>query len=274
MESCSVQSLLSPETLEGSAVGNIKRWILVEYRKAWPTRPKLDNLSLDERAKTLVEMALSKEGSRMQLIRHANSTDQGRIFLFEDGLIFIATSQTKQLIPAEMKRYTEPMVLVCTHGLRDRCCGVLGGKIYVQAKEFAPKWVWQSSHLGGHRFAPTLLALPQGMLYGRVSSEDIEPLLGSLEAKVPFSVEKLRGVPAWPQAAQAAASTLWKKRKLPISFQECVERSEDRWHVSLEQKGSIHRFSVSREPLSIEIQVSCGDEKLKSLYRFSCHSLS
>ena len=32
-----------------------------------------------------------------------------------------------------------------------------------------PDRVWESSHLGGHRFAPTALALPTGQLLGRLT---------------------------------------------------------------------------------------------------------
>ncbi|MGQ0577227.1 MAG: sucrase ferredoxin [Pseudonocardia sp.] len=64
-----------------------------------------------------------------------------------------------------------PLLLVCTHGRRDRCCA-LDGRALVAAvtagcPEIAPH-VWESSHLGGHRFAPTALVLPTGYLYGRL----------------------------------------------------------------------------------------------------------
>ena len=69
-----------------------------------------------------------------------------------------------------------PQVLVCTHGSRDRCCGVLGGVIFAQLKNqlnmMLPDAVWQVSHLGGHRFAPTALCLPLGLLLGRINVDD------------------------------------------------------------------------------------------------------
>jgi hypothetical protein len=37
--------------------------------------------------------------------------------------------------------------------------------------------LWQSSHLGGHRFAPTLVHLPSGESHGHVTSEQVPSLL-------------------------------------------------------------------------------------------------
>jgi hypothetical protein len=58
-------------------------------------------------------------------------------------------------------------VLICTHGRRDRCCGSGGTRLYEQV---APGWrrpeqLWRTSHLGGHRFAPTALILPEGTMW-------------------------------------------------------------------------------------------------------------
>ena len=60
-------------------------------------------------------------------------------------------------------------VLVCTHGTRDSCCGRRGASLAVQLAESglcAGENLWRTSHLGGHRFAPTFLVLPQGTVWG------------------------------------------------------------------------------------------------------------
>jgi hypothetical protein len=54
-------------------------------------------------------------------------------------------------------------VLVCGHGARDRCCGGSGTRLAVEARAALPGWrIRRTSHLGGHRFAPTALTLPDG----------------------------------------------------------------------------------------------------------------
>ena len=62
----------------------------------------------------------------------------------------------------------EPMVLVCTHGIRDACCAVRGRPIVNTLARAFPDQVWESTHLGGHRFAGTLLSLPDGACFGRL----------------------------------------------------------------------------------------------------------
>jgi len=56
-------------------------------------------------------------------------------------------------------------VLVCTHGRRDACCGSAGTVLALEAMaatELEGVRLWRTSHLGGHRFAPTALVLPAG----------------------------------------------------------------------------------------------------------------
>jgi hypothetical protein len=53
-------------------------------------------------------------------------------------------------------------VLVCSHGARDRCCGSLGTALAATMPPRRGVDVVRTSHLGGHRFAPTVLVLPSG----------------------------------------------------------------------------------------------------------------
>ena len=63
-------------------------------------------------------------------------------------------------------------ILVCTHGSRDVCCGKFGYPVYdlLRRRHAAPGRirVWRTSHLGGHRFAPTMIEYPEGRLWGHL----------------------------------------------------------------------------------------------------------
>ncbi|WP_036529861.1 sucrase ferredoxin [Nocardia sp. CNY236] len=63
---------------------------------------------------------------------------------------------------------SDPLVLVCVHGKRDRCCALLGRPIAADLAGKYPGQVWECSHTGGHRFAPALVLLPSGLTYGRL----------------------------------------------------------------------------------------------------------
>src|SRR5262249_18527131 len=71
-----------------------------------------------------------------------------------------------------------PLVVVCTDGPPDRCCGKLG-RTLVQALRGQVE-VAEVSHLGGHRLAANCLVLPSGRLYGRVTAADVSGLVDAV----------------------------------------------------------------------------------------------
>ena len=64
----------------------------------------------------------------------------------------------------------EPVLLVCTNGRRDVCCAVRGRPVALEAARRRPGAVWESSHTGGHRFAPTGVLLPHGVTLARLDA--------------------------------------------------------------------------------------------------------
>jgi hypothetical protein len=71
-------------------------------------------------------------------------------------------------------------VLVCTHGRRDRCCGSFGTELWLalDADGTAPDVeLWRTSHTGGHRFAPTMVVLPEGTMWGWLDPDVVRRIL-------------------------------------------------------------------------------------------------
>lgn len=72
-------------------------------------------------------------------------------------------------------------LVVCTHGRHDACCGKFGYPVYeALRREHAEQEglrVWRASHLGGHRFAPTLVDYPEGRYWGRLEPWAVEKLV-------------------------------------------------------------------------------------------------
>jgi hypothetical protein len=64
-----------------------------------------------------------------------------------------------------------PVLLVCTNGRRDVCCAVRGRPVALDAAAVSPGRVWEASHTGGHRFAPTGVLLPHGATLARLDLE-------------------------------------------------------------------------------------------------------
>lgn len=72
-------------------------------------------------------------------------------------------------------------LLVCGHGSRDICCGSFGVRLAADAAAHPSLDVervrlWRTSHTGGHRFAPTAISLPDGMVWGRLDLPALEQI--------------------------------------------------------------------------------------------------
>ena len=110
----------------------------------------------------------------------------------------------------------DPLYLVCTHGRHDACCAQRGRPLITELARLRPDRVWQSSHLGGCRFAPTVLVLPLGLMYGRVPPAAAGRLVAATEAGEVLG-EFVRGRIGIPPAAQAAVAAVQDRLVLPGS---------------------------------------------------------
>lgn len=135
-------------------------------------------------------------------------------------------------------------LFVCIHGKRDACCAKFGYRLYrdlSHAAHIAPRdlHVFGSSHLGGDRFAPTLIALPSGHMYGHLDSQDVNPLLDAIEAGLSY-FPKYRGS-AWVAGDDvfvdvAMSAAKWKLR--PATATECVVQRRERDSVEVQVLGT------------------------------------
>jgi hypothetical protein len=84
--------------------------------------------------------------------------------------------------PAPLRRFADARVdlavrdlIVCTHASVDACCGTFGYPLFQALRERHGSGgqvrVWRVSSFGGHRFAPSLIDLPEGRFWGNVEVE-------------------------------------------------------------------------------------------------------
>lgn len=97
----------------------------------------------------------------------------------------------------------EPLYLVCSHSRHDTCCALRGRPVAAALAEVRPGRVWESSHLGGDRFAANVLVLPAGLLYGRVLPFAAEEFAAAADADEVVGA-LLRGRVGLAPVAQAA----------------------------------------------------------------------
>lgn len=74
-------------------------------------------------------------------------------------------------------------ILICTHGSRDQCRARFGNPLYRQALKTVSDLslnhvrIWQASHIGGHRFAPTAIDFPEARYYGYLDEHSLTSIL-------------------------------------------------------------------------------------------------
>lgn len=213
---CSDQSLARNDPMFGTA-GAGKRWLMLELAGPWGHSAFLQSPCVidPQLGRTIVRRA-EAAGIRIAAIRRpGRRTPEPRWRWFiaqshvgDEVLYHGEVSDPREYLDIALdgsdgQRMSQPLVAVCAHGKHDQCCAVRGrGVASAIAAEF-PELTWECSHLGGDRFAATMLVLPEGLCYGRADSTDPLRLVQLyLEGRLDNSL--LRGRTSIPHAAQAA----------------------------------------------------------------------
>jgi hypothetical protein len=267
--SCSEFSLQSGEELAGTA-SPASAYFLLEYPGAWGVKALEDSqlpvevkgrlaayMKTDPASKTLlIRRPASAPSKGMRLYVASAAEGQARLyaFLLDEYLDLLKLDLAAILGGApeyEPQRLTEPLFLICTHGRRDPCCSRLGIPVYNALQsatgDRSEPAVWQTSHVGGHRFAANLLVLPDGLLYGRVDPAAALEILAFTRQRQ-LHLTHLRGRSAYPPAAQAAESFLRRQLGLPgldaLRLEEAVQMGENVWSVRFVSPDSGRRHSL------------------------------
>lgn len=163
-------------------------------------------------------------------------------------------------------RSEERLTLVCTNGRRDRCCARHGVPVWRELARVEGRGVWQSTHQGGHRYAASVLWLPEGVCYGFVDPGDAGALAAARAAGALYP-PRFRGRAFHPPPAQAADALL--REVLGIDaldawrVVEAAEQGGGRWRVRLAAPGRSWGVVVERrQPTAL---VSCTPAKAKPI---------
>jgi hypothetical protein len=191
---CAALSQAAREEMVCTAPGHLS-YVLIECPHPWAPQD-MESKGIPQNLRDLVASVKSaKLPVRFLLFTGEQSGSSTRILLFRrqerfssgylrrelrvDAIAEVAPLLSEYLTedgfsiecqPSEIQDY-----FVCTHGSHDKCCAHYGYPFYRKAKAIADSLeqvrVWQVSHIGGHRFAPTVLSLPDGRYYGALDEE-------------------------------------------------------------------------------------------------------
>lgn len=249
-------SLYDDEALGGTA-GRATAWLALEHVGHWG-RDVLDGSALGEELSAALKEAVDRAKLKFLLIHqpgeqrralHGEPDAEGnlthRVFYAistpgEERLYSFSVSTPEQLLdlpldnPEELIQATgaelmdSPLILVCTHSKRDRCCALRGRPIAAHLADVLPPGAtWECSHTGGHRFAPVGIVLPTGYTYGRLSEPSAMVAYLSLAGRSVPSLHGLRGrstdTPV-EQAAEVAVRLELEKKGEEVTSDGLVSR--------------------------------------------------
>ena len=270
-----------------------KNWLLLEYPFPWEGKA-FEESNLPSNVKDFLSTILATiPQTRLQMIKKQNTK------VTEGNDFFVGVSQELQprIYEFHLNAYEDmltidipalfsgdeiyqsflrpdPLYLVCTNGKRDQCCAKFGFLTYTTMASYVGNSVWQSSHIGGHRFAPNVLCFPHGLSYGRVTDRKVETIIQTY-GKGKLYLENYRGRTCYDKSIQAAEYFLYQQGQTrdldAYSFHKMQDISKNEWQVEfLGSNGSdMYRLQILKQPTNLSIRESCSatDEKIVSQYK-------
>ncbi len=276
---CSEHSLQTGEPMLGTAAAAVETWLLVEHRGTWAA--ELDHCELDPALRQRLDELESRHATlRVLLIRRPEASGPPSLYVVTTsgpGAVHhfdltepaaLCSIDVDAIISGEATTSIDgrPLYLVCTHSERDACCGRHGAAFFeaLTAQQTGAD-IWQSSHQGGHRFAPTVLYLPAGIQYGRLEPGEAAGLIESHGRGEIFAMCRYRGLTRYERPAQAAEAWLREQQALvTIEGIELVDQSSlpgGRFAVRFRtQEGMWHRLVMEPRLDTVGRPMSCTAE--------------
>lgn len=253
-------------------------FLLIEHPGPWGNKALAESRLLDEATREAVTHAAAANGLRVQLIRRPGRSSGGadgssyRVFLAHpaSGRLDVQDLRSRTELAgldldlttrgSAWRPYDGPLLLVCTNGRRDVCCAELGRPVAQAVAAARPDETWETTHLGGHRFAVAALTLPDGMSYGRVDADTGVAIIDAAH-RGEVVPSHLRGRTAYAPPVQAAEVALRQERRLVrVDALTLVaeEAAGDTTTVSFDVAGGLVEVTVVAEQQPPARQ-SCAD---------------
>jgi (2Fe-2S) ferredoxin len=197
-----------------TTASHVDRHIIISFPENWPARIEKQEGSLAAAISAQIKHLLIERNPHYEIKITACdrvSTVEGLvdIFVYPDKLTYSIPPGDEEKISifaSEMVPYAssppplpsvlssgplpwKKLVLVCVHGSRDKRCG-RAGPLVLQAMrdELALRGISSdditvlgTSHIGGHKFAGTLIVYPRGQWYGFVTVKRVPELLDCIQ---------------------------------------------------------------------------------------------
>ena len=219
---CATLSRALTEPLYGTA-SRVRGWVLLEQPGPWGLEAVTES-RLDRDLARALHRAATAAHLRLLLIRRpgrANPADRPRTCfvahtsrrdrwlerrLLDDPAELLGLDMAKVVAgerPGFGEPVADPVYLACTNGRHDRCCATYGRPLALALAASHGELTWESSHVGGDRFAGNLVCLPGGHYFGRVGPDDAARVV-ALHRQGTIDLDHYRGCCIDPTVVQAA----------------------------------------------------------------------
>ena len=212
-----------------------RAWLLVEHPGPWPheATEAVQPAPLGDLIRAAAEL-----GIRVQMIRRPGRRQVGDARTVLAGWVagrepWLRRAEVSASSPALTERDLkelaagitpsfgsptgEPVFLVCTHGKRSACCAQFGAPLAQALATRHPGQVWESTHVGGHRFAANLVILPHGLYYGPVGVAAATAAISAYQRGA-VAPDRYRGRAGQPKPVQEAEyARLAEAGSLPVA---------------------------------------------------------
>ncbi len=218
---CAAAARMRADPLVGSAP-QARAWLLLEHPGPWPV-DAVAGSGIDPSRLAALTGRAATSATRILLVRRPGrlSPDAPRRWILvsldgptrsgpwrhDDDLAAAAAA-----LDGDQSAVVDlgPILLVCTHGVHDTCCALRGRPVAAALAATWPGQVWECSHVGGDRFAPNLLVLPDGFYYGNLDpGTAVAAVRRHLRGEV--AVEHLRGMAHFAPPVQAAVAAAFDR---------------------------------------------------------------
>lgn len=288
---CSVLSSEVSERPFGTA-STADAWLLLEYSSAWGARAFQES-HLTRAVKAHLKKALQAiPRSRLLFIKQERASGS-RLNLFtvrstenDASIARVKLTDYEQLLNVNLagilageqaagaETWERPLFLVCTHGKRDKCCAKFGYALYKSLRVDAGEDVWQSSHVGGDRFAANLICFPHGFFYAHVTADAGRGIISQYNQQT-VSLNNYRGRCCYPSSIQAAEFFLRSESGLSgindVRFLDYVPITGNHWRVRFlsPQNGQTYEVYLKSQLSEFQNPLTCQAKEEKQVVQYS-----
>lgn len=276
---CALISAEHAEPLHAHAPPKPVAWLLLEDPGPWGEVAA----ARSARVAQPIRAAAAERGLRLQLIRrHGGHAPEGRTCYLAWSAYDLGWIERRRLArledvldadldalaagrrPGFGEPVTAPVFLVCTHGKVDACCAQFGHPAARALTAAFGEAVWQTSHVGGCRFAANLVCLPHGIYYGRLTPEAaVRAAAAYADGRI--AVDAYRGRAGAPQAVQAAEYHVRRQEGLTgiddLSLVTHQRLADGRDEVCFHAGPYAYQVQVRLEPHGAPRAHGCGSDK-------------